>query len=245
MNVTTSDDFIGVSADHPWAKHFIVLAYRDGAFSLIPNNFFKDWLDEEAKVGTFSIGRCSGLGVGSIAKYDAGVQKLSIGKFVAGGLRLRFLLNGQHEMRTISTAMFSVYGDGLRNVSPPQYADTVIHNDVWIGDEAMFLGGSTVENGCVIGARTVVPPNFRSEPYGIYVGSPARLVRFRFSEKVRESLLELAWWDMPLQWVKENNDAFLADLTSDEGRALEMLAELKRAKRVSLEEKQQHATAIY
>ncbi|MDR5857493.1 acetyltransferase [Caballeronia sp. LZ062] len=236
MNVTTSDDCIGISADHPLAKHFIILTYRDGALSFIPNNFFRDWLDEEAKVGTFRIGRCSGLGVGSIAKYDAGVQNLTIGNFVAGGLRLRFLLNGQHETRTISMAMFSVYGNGLRNAAPPQYADTIIHNDVWIGDEALFLGGSIVESGCVIGARTVVPPNFRSEPYGIYVGSPARLVRFRFPEKVRESLLELAWWDMPLPWIKENNEAFLADLTSDEGRALELLSELKRAKRLSMDE---------
>jgi len=45
--------------------------------------------------------------------YDAGIQNLHIGKFVAGGLRLRFLLNGQHEMRTISTEMFSVYGNGF------------------------------------------------------------------------------------------------------------------------------------
>ncbi|SAL48749.1 streptogramin acetyl transferase [Caballeronia cordobensis] len=82
----------------------------------------------------------------------------------------------------------------------------------------------------MIGARTVIPPNFRSEPYGIYVGSPARLVKFRFPEKIRECLMELAWWDMPLQWIKDHNDAFLADLTSDEGRALEMLSELKRAK---------------
>ncbi|WP_061164902.1 acetyltransferase [Caballeronia temeraria] len=231
MNVTTSDDCIGISPDHPWAKHFIALAYRDGAFSLIPNNFFKNWLDEEATVGTFRIGRASGLGVGSIAKYDADEQSLNIGKFVAGGLRLRFLLNGQHEMRTISTAMFSVYGNGLRNVAPPQYADTIIHNDVWIGDEALFLGGSIVESGCVIGARTVIPPNFRSEPYGIYVGSPARLVKFRFPEKIRERLVELAWWDMPLQWIKQHNEFFLADLTSDEGRALEMLSDLKRAKR--------------
>ncbi|MGN3961184.1 acetyltransferase [Burkholderia gladioli] len=230
MNVTTSDDCTGILSNHPLAKHFVVFGYRDGAYSSIPNNFFRNWLDEEATEGSFYIGRGSGFGVGSIAKYDAGVQRLSVGKFVAGGLRLRFLLNGQHDMRTISTAMFSVFGDGLRNAPPPQYADTVIHNDVWIGDEALFLGGSVVESGCVIGARAVIPPNFRAEPYGIYVGSPARLVRFRFPERVRESLLELAWWDMPLSWIKQHNEAFLADLTSDEGKALEILAELKRAK---------------
>ncbi len=235
MNVTTSDDCTGILPNHPMSKHFIVFGYRDGAYSTIPNNFFKDWLDEEAQIGTFHIGKGSGLGVGSIAKYDAGLQSLRLGKYVAGGLRLRFLLNGQHETRTISTCMFSVFGDGLRNAPPPQYGDTVIHNDVWIGDEALFLGGSEVQSGCVIGARTVVPPNFRSEPYGIYVGSPARLVKFRFPERVRESLIDLAWWDMPLQWIRQYNDAFLADLTEDEGQALEVLAELKRAKMSALQ----------
>lgn len=230
MNVTTSADFIGVQPQHSFSKAFIVLGYRDGSISTIPNNFFRNWLDEEATVGTFSIGKCSAIGVGSIAKYDAGLQKLVIGNFVAGGLRLKFLLNGQHDMRTISTSMLSVYGSGLRNVPPPQYGDTVIRNDVWIGDEAMFLGGSTVENGCVIGARTVVPPNFKSEPYGIYVGSPARLVRFRFSGRIREKLLELAWWDMPMSWLQKNNDRFLVDLTADEGRSTEILTELLRAK---------------
>jgi hypothetical protein len=236
MNVTTSDDFTGVQATHFLSKAFIVLGYADGAISTIPNNFFRNWMDEEATVGTFVIGKGSGIGVGSIAKYDGEFQKLVIGKFVAGGLKLKFLLNGQHDMRTISTSMLSVYGgDGMRNSPPPQYGDTVIRNDVWIGDEAMFLGGSTVENGCVIGARTLVPANFKSEPYGIYVGSPARLVRFRFTEKIRELLVELAWWDMPGLWLRQNNSHFLADLTADEGQSIEILTELLRAKKAWLE----------
>ncbi|WP_433694254.1 acetyltransferase [Paraburkholderia phenoliruptrix] len=235
MNVVTSDDSVGILPNHPFSNHFVVIGYRDGAFSTIPKNCFRNWLDEEATIGTFHIGRCSGLGVGSIVKYDGDAQKLVIGKNVAGGMRLKFLLNGQHEMRSISMTMFSLYGNGLDNCVMPQYGDTVIHNDVWIGDEAMFLGGSVVESGCVIGARAVIPPDFRSEPYGVYVGSPARLVRFRFSEKIRERLLELAWWDMPLDWIKANNGAFLADLTKDEGRALEMLAELQLAKKRALE----------
>jgi virginiamycin A acetyltransferase len=233
MNVTTSEDFIGVQANHAFSKAFIVLGYSDGSISTIPNNFFRNWMDEEATVGTFVIGKCSGLGVGSIAKYDAGLQKLVVGKFVAGGLRVKFLLNGQHDMRTISMSMMSVFGSGLTNAPPPQYGDMTIRNDVWIGDEAMFLGGSTVENGCVIGARTLVPANFKSEPYGIYVGSPARLVRFRFSERIREKLVELAWWDMPISWIRKHNDLFLADLTADEGRSLEMLTELLRSKKAA------------
>ena len=99
-------------------------------------------------------------------------------------------------------------------------------NDIWIGDEMMMLGGGIIENGCVIGARSLLPPNFRSEPYGIYAGTPAKLIRFRFSEKVREALLNLAWWEMPLTWIRDNNEAFLQDLTTDEVRALDVIARL-------------------
>jgi virginiamycin A acetyltransferase len=231
MQIFTEDDFSGTIPDHPWAEQFTVLGYAEGGQSSIPHDFFRDWRDLEPQGGHFYIGRCSGLGVGSTVKYDGGAQSLCIGRFVAGGLRLRFLLNGQHDMRTISTYMFAIAGMGMRNAPPPQYADSVIKNDVWIGDETMMLGGGIIENGCVIGARSLLPPNFRSEPYGIYVGSPARLVRFRFSEKVRAALLELAWWDMPLSWIRDNNELFLADLTQDEGLALEAIAVLAASRR--------------
>ena len=133
-------------------------------------------------------------------------------------------------MRTISTAMFSVLGMGLKNAAQPQYTDSIIKNDIWIGDEMMMLGGGMIENGCVIGARSLLPPNFRSEPYGIYAGTPAKLIRFRFSEKVREALVNLAWWEMPLTWIRDNNEAFLKDLSLDDGRSLEVLAQLMESK---------------
>ena len=33
------------------------------------------------------------------------------------------------------------------------------------------------------------------EPYSIYCGNPARLIKYRFSESEIERLLELKWWD--------------------------------------------------
>lgn len=146
---------------------------------------------------------------------------------MAGGLRLKFLLNGQHDMNSLSICMFSFFAPGLKNSKIPQYKDTVIKNDVWIGDEVMFLGGACIENGCVIGARTLVPSNFKSEPYGIYVGSPAKLVKFRFSEKIRELLLQLSWWDMPLDWLRSVNDKFLLNFSEmEEAQAIDIIKNL-------------------
>lgn len=230
MQIFTEDDFSGVQEDHPLAAKFMVLGYAGGGFSTIPHRFFRNWVDEESQHGTFNIGRCSGVGVGSLVKYDAGAQGLAIGRFVAGGLRLRFLLNGQHEINTMSVCMLGVFGMGLQEPPQPQYGDSIVKNDVWIGDEVMMLGGGIIENGCVIGARSVLPPNFRSEPYGIYAGAPAKLIRYRFSEAVRAALLDLAWWEMPMSWILENNVAFLANLNEDEERALALIAALKASR---------------
>lgn len=234
MHIITEPDVTGEITDHAWSRYYKMIGFRDGGFSWIPFNFFRTFLDEEPTFGTFQIGRCSGFGIGSIVKYDSEEQSLRIGRYVAGGLRLRFVLNGQHDTRTISMCMFSVFGMELRNSRLPQYGDSIVKNDVWLGDEMIMLGGGVVESGCIIGAQSRLSPGFHSEPYGIYGGSPARLLSFRFSERIREKLLKLAWWDMPLAWIKENNDFFLMDLAADEGRSLEALAALEERKQMSL-----------
>lgn len=53
----------------------------------------------------------------------------------------------------------------------------VIEDDVWIGAGAKILGGSIVSRGCVIGANAVVKG--KTEPYGVYVGNPAKLLKYR------------------------------------------------------------------
>ncbi|MFL9959863.1 tetratricopeptide repeat protein [Paraburkholderia sediminicola] len=230
MNVKTSDDCIGVHANHPLSNQFVVIGYKDGAVSAIPKDLFRNGRDEAVEVDSLQIGRCSMLGAGSIVKCGEGVQRLVIGKHVAGGLRLRFLLSDPQSTHTLCAVPFGPPGFGIDDAPAPNYPDTVIHHDVSIGDEAMVLGGSVIASGCVIGVRSIVPPHFRGEPFGIYEGSPARLTGFRFSESVREKLLQLAWWDMPLDWLKQHRKAFLIDLAADEGRALDVLAELQQAK---------------
>ncbi|MFK0335023.1 acyltransferase [Rhizobium sp. NPDC090275] len=52
-----------------------------------------------------------------------------------------------------------------------------IGRDVWIAAGAKVLAGSNIADGCVIGANSVVKG--ATEPFGVYVGSPARLVKKR------------------------------------------------------------------
>lgn len=91
-----------------------------------------------------------------------------------------------------------------------------IGHDVWIGDGVSISGPTTVGNGCVVGAKSVLCGEY--EPYGVYAGSPARFIRRRFADAMVEWLLRLAWWDWPLERILANSRFFETDLTSYEGR---------------------------
>ncbi len=68
-----------------------------------------------------------------------------------------------------------------------------IGHDVWIGHAATIMPGVSVDTGAVIGAGAVVTKDV--PPYTIAVGVPARIIRQRFEDDVRDALLRIAWWD--------------------------------------------------
>jgi len=69
---------------------------------------------------------------------------------------------------------------------------TRIGHDVWIGHRVTVIAGVTIGNGAVIGAGAVVTKDVPA--YGIVGGVPARLLKYRFSEAVRQRLNTVKWW---------------------------------------------------
>ena len=78
------------------------------------------------------------------------------------------------------------------------------------------MSGIKIGDGAVVGARSVVTRNL--EPYCIYAGNPARLVRKRFESQIIQQLLELEWWNfddseiaqlLPLMLNKKINEFIL------------------------------------
>lgn len=78
----------------------------------------------------------------------------------------------------------------------------VIGNDVWIGYEAVVMAGVTIGDGAIIGARAVVTKDV--PPYTIVGGVPAKPIRKRFDDETIERLLDLKWWDWPIEKIRRH-----------------------------------------
>jgi acetyltransferase-like isoleucine patch superfamily enzyme len=77
---------------------------------------------------------------------------------------------------------------------PWSKGNVIIGNDVWIGTCATIHSGVTIGDGAVIASNAVVTKDV--EPYSIVGGNPAKHIKYRFPEEIREKLLEYKWWDM-------------------------------------------------
>ncbi len=146
-------------------------------------------------------------------------EKLVIGKFCQFAHGTLFITSSaNHPMVGFSTYPFRVFKpETMADYINLPFKDTVVGNDVWIGHGAIVMPGVTIGSGAIIAAGAVVTRDVA--PYAIVGGNPAQLIRRRFSDEVVASLLDLAWWDWPIERIEAKLHAIetgdLAALTSD------------------------------
>lgn len=95
-----------------------------------------------------------------------GIGGIEIGNQVMLGTHAQ-VYSSNHEMRREQPIRFQSL----------ELRRTVIGNDVWVGGNAVILGGITIGDGAVIGAGAIVTKDV--QPYAIMGGNPARLIRYR------------------------------------------------------------------
>lgn len=102
---------------------------------------------------------------------------------------------------------------------PGSHVSIEVGNDVYIGHGATIIGPVKIGDGAVIAANATVTHDVA--PYTIVGGTPAKVIKKRFSDDEIDYLLQLQWWNKDLAWIKQHAEQFqsvsaLQDILSNE-----------------------------
>lgn len=146
--------------------------------------------------------------------YEFIGDRLIIGNFCAIAKGVTFVMNGaNHRMDCVTTYPFNIMGGRWGSMiaivkdNLPIKGDTVIGNDVWIGQNVTVMPGVHIGNGAIIGTNSTVASDI--PPYAVAVGNPARVIRRRFDDDTIALLERLQWWNLPVEEI----DALMPLLT--------------------------------
>ena len=82
-----------------------------------------------------------------------------------------------------------------------------------------ILSGVKIGNGAIIAANSVV--NTDIPDFAIVAGSPAKVLKYRFNDKIIQLLNEIKWWNWPIEKIKRNRLLFEDKLTIDKIQSIE------------------------
>lgn len=176
-------------------------------------------------------------------------QAVTIGRYCSVSERVR-VIGYNHPTSTVSTSSlaydrkFSIFKSALEDAGiddfpmlheahrPGRSRAPVIGHDVWIGQDTLLSRGIELGNGCVVAAGSVVTKSI--PPYAIVGGNPAKIIRFRFSDKTIDQLQKSEWWRYSfINFAKmefDNPDRFLENIfkIKADGRIQEISGVQKR-----------------
>lgn len=119
--------------------------------------------------------------IGSKCVLQSAHGEIIIGNHVMFGAGVH-IHGGNHIYNQVGVYMDEVHKE------EGQDGVVLIEDDVWVGSNAIILGGShgiKLGEGCVVGAGSVVTKDVPA--YSVVVGSPAKVIKMRFTD---EQILE-------------------------------------------------------
>ena len=145
--------------------------------------------------------------------HSALPEGMKVGRYCSIGRGLRFL-DFSHPTEWISSSVAFFRPQGVASNSAlgalcdrlaadssysRQYFDPKLgksypelKHDVWIGENVALAMGISIGSGAVIASGSIVTKDV--PPYAIVAGAPAKVRKFRHSERLIEALLSSLWW---------------------------------------------------
>jgi acetyltransferase-like isoleucine patch superfamily enzyme len=125
-------------------------------------------------------------------------SNLFVGKFCSIADNVTIYLGGNHRTDWVTTYPFghinqNKFTDFNGEGHPSTKGNVIIGNDVWIAHNVTIMSGVTIGDGAIIANNSHVVKDV--EPYSLFGGNPAKLIKYRFTKEQIEKLLEIKWWD--------------------------------------------------
>ena len=164
-------------------------------------DFFKVYNNGVTLYGNITIGKYTTLNGPNTDIYTS-INKVKIGNFCSIARNVSFQEYNHKIDRVSSYHMSSNVFEESRLDDIYSKGDIVLENDVWIGTHCVILSGAYISTGAVVAANSVISGFV--PPYSIVAGSPAKVIKYRFSENQIKSLLASEWWNWDDEKLKRN-----------------------------------------
>jgi acetyltransferase-like isoleucine patch superfamily enzyme len=158
------------------------------------------------------------IGLGTYTGTNVRLSNVKVGRFCSIASNVSNVY-GNHPLNTfVSThpAFFSIHkAAGFTFSKSQRFAEltfiegskmVIIGNDVWIGENVTIMSGVKIGDGAVIGANSLVTKDIM--PYSINIGSPTKILKYRFEKEDIEFLMLTKWWEFEFAWIQEHSELF-------------------------------------
>lgn len=138
-------------------------------------------------INSSSVSKDSQIGKYTYIGYNTAITRTTIGNYCSIASNVSIGM-GEHDLDQISTNSI-FYENQYEDLTKK---DCSIGNDVWIGVDAIIRRWISIGNWAVIGANSFV--NSDVPPYAIVAGSPAKVIRYRFTDAQITQIEDSQWW---------------------------------------------------